>query len=204
MKKILILLCYFTSLAESAEIPTQEEKIAFVEYYREWCSLAKEFPKNQEVKVIFVDLDQDGICEALATSKGGKYEDGLAWTVFRKTGNSWGQISGFNATTSKPKKNATLFARPGEFFLTRKKADSFEFCILSENYDILAPQGKGRLKKTRFYLDEKGVLHQSDIPDLEKYLAYQVSGAKWPDDSLIRSLERLTVEVFSENDAVKK
>jgi len=195
MKSIIaIIFCAMAFQAQAKDL-TKDEKNDFVTFYREWAALEKEFPEDQEVKVMFVDLDQDGITEALATSRGSQYEDGSAWTAFRMADDSWSQISGFDPTKEKPKKTATLFARAGEFFRVNNGA-TVEFCTLSENYDKLAKGGKGPLNKTRFYLDDKGILHQIPIPDIERYLAYRASGAEWPNNTTIKSLERLPVEVF--------
>lgn len=203
MKIICTAFCLLALHAAHAKDPSQEEKLAFVDYYREWSSLAEEFPDHQEVKVIFVDLDQDGTTEALATSKGFEYEDGSAWTAFRQSDAKWGQIQGYDPTADKPKRNATLFGRAGEFFVTRRGGDNFDFCVLSETYDKFAPQGKGPLKKTRFHLDSRGILRQENIPDLERYIAYQSSGANWPSNSLVQSLERLTFEIFPSGDVAE-
>jgi len=182
---------------------TQNEKNSFVIFYREWSSLDKEFPEDQEVKVMFIDLDKDGRDEALATSKGFEYEDGSSWTAFRMTGDSWSQINGFDSDTGKPKKNATLFARAGEFFQVNR-GENIEFCILSENYDKLAEDGKGPLNKTRFNLDDKGILIQNPISDIERFIAYRASGAEWPRNTTIMSLVRLPVDVFPDPKLEKK
>ena len=174
---------------------TQDAKNNFVNFYREWSSLAEEFPESQDVKVMFVDLNQDGVFEALAASKGGEYEDGSAWTAFRVNSDAWSKIHEFDATTNKIGKTATFFGRSGEFFRVMY-GDKVEFCILSERYDKLANDGKGPLNKTRFYMDDNGILHQNPIQDIERYLAYRVAGAEWPNNTTIRSLERLSVEVF--------
>lgn len=187
----------------SAKELTQNEKDNFVIFYREWSSLDKEFPKDQEVKVMFIDLDKDGTGEALATSKGFEYEDGSAWTAFRMTGDSWSQINGFDTNTGKLKKSATLFARAGEFFQV-KRGENIEFCVLSENYDKLAEDGKGPLTKTKFNLNDKGILIQSPISNLERYIAYRASGAEWPSNTTITSLVRLPVEVFPDPQLEKK
>lgn len=199
MKTINTLISIILITLAHAEDPPKNSKLLFVDFYRDWCSLAEEFPDDQEVKVMIVDLNQDGISEVLATSKGSEYEDGSAWTAFRQETDKWMPIRGFDATANKSKQYATLFGRTGEFFKITKNGDEVEFCILSENYDKLAPQGKGDLRKTRFYLDSKNILYQNNIPNLERYLAYQTSGHKWPDNSLINSLVRIEVEVFAQN-----
>lgn len=190
-----ITICCAMAFHLQAKDLTQDEKLAFVDFYREWSSLAKEFPDDQEVKVIFIDLDRDGSHEAVATSKGSEYEDGSAWTAFRMSGDSWIQISGFDSSTNKPKKSATLFGRAGEFFQVNR-GETVEFCILSENFDKLAPDGKGPLNKTRFHLDDDGIMRQSPIADIERFIAYRSSGAEWPKNTTIMSLVRLPVEVF--------
>ena len=174
---------------------TQDEKNNFVNFYREWASLAEEFPKYQEVKVMFIDLNQDGVFEALATSKGFEYEDGSDWTAFRFNSEKWAKIPEYDARTEKIGKTATFFGRSGEFFRVMH-GDKVEFCILSERYDKLAKDGKRPLNKTRFHLDDDGIMRQSPISDIERFIAYRSSGAEWPTNTTIMSLIRLPVEVF--------
>ena len=190
--------------ASFADSLNQVQKTEFVGYYRKWTQMAKEFPDKQEVQVIFVDLDQDGKEEALATYHGNFYETGWSWNAFRQSPDGWKAIEGFDSKTELTNPSSSLFARPGELFQVQIDADTYEFCILAENYDKLAPDGKGSLQKTRFYLDKAGILHQKNISDLERYLAYRTSGAKWPKNTLIKSLKQLPVEVFHEEEASKK
>jgi len=190
--------------ASFADSLNQVQKTEFVGYYRKWTQMAKEFPDKQEVQVIFVDLDQDGKEEALATYHGNFYETGWSWNAFRQSPDGWKAIEGFDSKTELTNPSSSLFARPGELFQVQIDADTYEFCILAENYDKLAPDGKGSLQKTRFYLDKTGILHQNNISDLERYLAYRTSGAKWPKDTLIKGLKQLHVEVFHEDEASKK
>lgn len=190
-----------TSFADSLN---QDQKTEFVKYYRKWTQMAKEFPDKQEVQAIFVDLDQDGKEEALATYQGNFYETGWSWNAFRQSPDGWKAIEGFDPKTGLTNPSSSLFARPGELFQVHIDADTYEFCILAENYDKLAPDGKGSLQKTRFYLDKTGILQQKNISDLERYLAYRTSGAKWPKHTLIKGLQQLSVEVFHEDEADKK
>lgn len=176
---------------------TNPEKNDFVSQHRIRTKLAQEFPRKQEVKVIFVGLDSDSHEEALATSYGSFYEKGWDWAAFKKKGEQWDPIKGYDSEMEIIRPGSGVYARPGEIFRVTLNDGSSEFLILAENYDKLAPEGKGPLNKSRFYLDKDGVLHEKSIKDLEHYLAYRVSGEKWPEGTLIKGLEALKVEIFT-------
>lgn len=177
---------------------TNVEKNDFVREYRKRVKLAEEFPEKQEVKVIFVDLDFDGKEEALATSYGSFYETGWDWAAFKRAGAQWVPIQGYDSEMKIIRPGSGVYARAGEIFRVTKNDGPVEFLILAEHYDKLAPEGKGPLNKTRFYLDKDGVMQQESIKDLERYLAYRVSGHKWPEGTLIKGLEAMKVEIFKD------
>ena len=177
-----------------AEPLNDKEKIAFVKHYREIVKLEKEFPNDPEVKVIFIDLDGDGIEEAFATSKGSFYEVGWDWAAFRQKGQEWEPIKGFDNKAKVVRAGSGVFARPGEIFRVIKNDKTVDFIILAENFDRLAPDGLGPLRKTRFSLDKEGILRQEEVIDLERYLAY--SGIHH--SGLISKVESLRVESFKD------
>lgn len=177
-----------------AEAITEKEKSDFVTYYRKAIKLAEEFPNDLEVKVVFVDLDGDGKDEAFATSQGNKYEDGRIWSAFRRIGEEWTRIKGFNNTTKVIRQSGAIYARSGEIFRVVKNDKSIDFLILTEIFNKQAPGGVGALHKIRFALDKEGVLRQEEITDLDRYLAY--SGIHH--SGLISKMESLTVETFKD------
>ncbi len=187
------MLGFFSANAESM---SNESKLEFIKYYRESVKLLEEFPDKLEVKAVFVDLDADGKDEVLATSYGSFYETGWIWTAFRRDLDKWTPIKGYDKDSKTVGLYSAIYARPGEIFRVSKNNGSPEFLILSENYDKLAPEGKGPLNKSRFYLDKDGILQEESIKDLERYLAYRVSGHLWPEGTLIKALEALKVEIF--------
>ena len=178
------------SIAHGAELGINDKE-AFVDFYREWSKLEAEFPDNQEVRVMFIDLDHDGRDEVFATSVGSRYEDGWAWHAFQKTGDLWKPIRG--KTREGETSSSAIFARAGEVFSVVLNDGSHDFLILSENHDKLAPNGLGELRKSRFGVTDKGLLQQEDVPSLERYFAYQGSFRS----GLIRSMVAVKVEVFS-------
>jgi hypothetical protein len=190
---IVSLLCLFSAKAEPM---SDKEKIEFIKYYRESVKLSEEFPDKLEVKAIFVDLDGDGNDEVFATSYGSFYETGWMWAAFRRDQVKWVPIKGYDKDSKLVTSGSGVYARPGEMFRVTKNNGSSEFVVLAEHYDKLAPEGKGPLNKSRFYLDKDGVFQEESIKDLERYLAYRASGEQWPEGTLIKKLEALKVEIF--------
>lgn len=190
MKKITAILMTSISIAHGAELGV-DDKETFVEFYREWSKLEAEFPDNQEVRVMFIDLDQDGSSEAFATSIGSRYEDGWAWHAFQRSGDLWKPIRG--KTEEGETASSAIFARAGEVFSVVLNDGSHDFLILSENHDKLAPDGLGELRKSRFGATDNGLLEQKDVPNLERYIAYQGSFRS----GLLRSMEVVKVEVYA-------
>lgn len=179
------------AIAQAAPL-TQSEKLDFIEYYKKRVKLLENFPNNPEVKAIFVDLDSDGREEVLATNHGSSYEDGNSWATFKMIGEHWETIKGFDNNAKIVRPGSGVFARSGEIFRVVKNDKSVEFLVLSENFDKLAPDGLGVLRKTRFSLDKEGVLRQDDVANLERYLAYYGTHHS----GLISKLESLRVETF--------
>lgn len=177
----------------NAEPITPEEKNDFVDYYRDRVRLLLEFPESPQVKAIFVDLDGDGREEALATSRVSTYEDGNDWAAFRRIGDQWESIKGFDNDAKMVRPGSGVFARSGEIFRVVGHEGKTDFLVLHENFDKVAPDGLGPLYKTRFSIDKEGVLQQESIENLERYLAY--SGANR--SGLVSSLEALKVEHFA-------
>jgi len=171
---------------------TQDQKLMFIDYYKKRVKLLDEFPDSPQVKAIFVDMDGDGKEETLATSKGSSYEDGNDWAAFRLVGDKWESIKGFDNEAKIVRLGSGVFARSGEIFRVVKNDKSIEFLVLWENFDKLAPDGLGVLRKTRFSLDKEGVLRQDDVANLERYLAYFGTHHS----GLISKLESLKVETF--------
>jgi len=189
MKIITTILIAFISITNGADVEIEKRK-ALVDFYREWSKLETEFPDNQEVRVMFVDLDQDGQDEAFATSVGSRYEDGWAWHAFKKAGDIWKPIRGKTQEGETP--SSAIFARAGEVFSVVLNDGSHDFLILSENHDKLAPNGLGELRKSRFRLTDKGFLQQEPVPNLEQYIAYQGSFRS----GLLHSMTAVKVDVF--------
>jgi len=175
-----------------AEPLTPSQKTKFVEYYRSWSMLEKEFPDRQEVKAIFVDLNDDGEQEALATSYGSFYEDGLAWHVFIRVAGRWTPIKGFDGKDKPLQPSSAVFARPGEIFRVVHSDGAIKLLALNLHFDKLASDGLRPINKTSFWLDQKGTLHHENVKDLERYLAYQGAHRS----GLIQSMEALPIEVF--------
>jgi hypothetical protein len=199
MKRLaLIFLCCSISLSAQEKKLTIEQKKAFASFYRSRVDLLKIYPERPEVNVIFVDLDGDGLEEAFATSYEAFYETGWMWAAFKRNGDQWSPIKGYDSGKKAIQNGSSVYARPGEIFRVTKHDGTFEFLILGENYDKLAPEGMGALNKTKFQIDKEGVLQQQPIKDLERYLAYRVTGHTWPKGTLVKRLEALEVESFKD------
>jgi hypothetical protein len=195
MKKAIALLsvAFITVFAYSAKAElTKEEKEEFVREYRSRAKLAEEFPDKQGVKVIFVDLDFDGKEEALATSFGSFYETGWIWATFKRKGNQWEPIRGYNSETKAMQPGSGVYARPGEIFCLRDDENNIQFVVLNRNYDKMAPDSLGALNKIVFHIDDEGVFQQEKVESLERLLAYR--GARKA--GLVKTLEVLPVEEF--------
>ena len=177
----------------NADPITDKEKADFINYYRERVRLLVEFPDSPQVKAIFVDLDGDGREEALATSRGSSYEDGNDWAAFRRIGDRWESIKGFDNDAKVVRPGSGVFARSGEIFRVVGHDGNTEFLVLHENFDKLAPEGLGPLHKTRFLIDKEGVLRQESIENLERYIAY--AGANR--SGLVSLIEALKVQYFA-------
>ena len=173
---------------------TPQQKQSFVEFYRDWTLMRKEFPDRQNVKAIFVDLDHDGKQEALATYYGNFYEVGWSWNAFRHTSEGWKAIRGKNLDTGAIDPSSSIFARPGEIFRLEDNENNTQYVVLNLNYDKLAPDGLGPINKSIFYLNGEGVLQQEKVGNLERLLAYR--GARTA--GIVTSLEALRVEEFPE------
>ena len=171
---------------------SDEEKLEFSIFYREKIDLLKIFPDRPEVKVIFTDLDGDNKEEAIATSYEGFYETGWLWSSYKNINGKWIPIKrhddGKLVSDSK-----AIFARPGEIFKITKEDGGVEFLILNQNFDSQAPDGKGNLIKTRFWIDKDGLMQEATIADIDKYLAFRTTMG-----GLIQSLEVLKVEMFKD------
>jgi hypothetical protein len=169
-----------------------EEKLEFSRFYRNQIDLLKIYPDRPEVKVIFTDLDGDNKEEAIATSYEGFYETGWLWSSYKKTNGKWMAIKrhddGKLASNSK-----AIYARPGEIFKITKEDGGVEFLILNQNFDNQSPDGKGTLIKTRFWIDEKGLMQEATVADIDKYLAFRTMMG-----GLIQNLEVLKVEMFKD------
>jgi hypothetical protein len=171
---------------------TTEDKESFAEYYRAKVNLAKEFPDKQQVLVIFTDLNSDGVVDALATSYGSYYETGWDWSAFSRKGQSWEPIKGVDATTKAVHAWSNIFARPGEISRITTSEGKVEFLVLGQVFDNLTAGGLGELNKTRFWVDEHGVIQQEKVQNLEQHLAYRGVHR----DKLIQEMQVLKVETF--------
>ena len=199
MKKvILIISCLFSHALQAQEL-TIKEKIDFADFYRKQVDLLKIYPNKPEVKVVFVDLDNDRQQEALATSYEGFYETGWLWSAYRKKGEQWEPIKQYDPETKSLRSGSSIYARPSEIFNIVDEEDKLHFVVLNRNYDKLAPNGIGSINKSVFYLDEKGIFQQKKVDDLEQLLAYR--GAR--SAGMIKSLGSLKVELFPEDGHAK-
>jgi len=195
MKAIVITSCILSLgvIASQADPLTENQKLDFVDYYKKRVKLLETFPDHPQVQVVFVDMDADGEEEALATNHGSSYEDGNSWAAFRKTGDTWETIRGFDNKAKVIRPGSGVFARPGEIFQIIRHDGTIEFLVLHENFDKLAPDGLGDLYKIRFSVDDKGVLQQEQVKNLERYIAY----AGVNRSGLVSKLEALKVEYFA-------
>ena len=180
------------SFAVQAKGLTIEKKKAFAAFYRKQVDLLRIHPNKPEVKVIFVDLDGDGLEEAIATSYEGFYETGWLWSLYRQVGEKWILIKGYHSETKAIQAGSGIYARPGEIFRLRDDENNIQFVVLNRNYDKLAPDGLGVLNKIVFRIDDKGVFQQHKVENLERLLAYR--GAR--KTGIVKTLEVLTVEEF--------
>lgn len=200
MKTLTTLILFFgIAFAANAKDLTIEQKKEFADFYREQVDLLQIHPNKPQVKVIFVDLDDDGAVEAFATSYEGFYETGWLWTLYKQSGDGWTLVKRYDAQTKAIQPSAGIYARPGEVFRLRDDEGHVEFVVLNRNYDKLAPGGVGTLNKNTFHLDEKGIFREEKVENLESLLAYR-GGRR---AGIVKSLEALQVEEFSGADLAK-
>lgn len=192
MKTHITIAVILTLFLQIASAITSEDKEAFVAFYRATMNLAEEFPDKQKVLVIFTDLNNDGATDALATSYGSFYETGWDWSAFSRSGQSWEPIKGVDATTKVIHSWSNIYARPGEITRIINADGKLEFLVLGQVYDNLAAGGLGPLNKTRFWVDEDGVIQQERVENLERFLAYRGTHR----DKLIQDMQVLKVETF--------
>jgi len=165
MKLIFIILAAIATFASCAEILNEDNKRSFAEYYRSFIDLRKEFPDNLEVDVIFLDLNLDGTLDALAVSRGGKYEDGWDWCAFSrdKTG-AWKPIGGVDETTGQPVEVAQIFARPDEFYRGKTENKPSHVLVLNKVY---AKDMEPGVSASQVTFNHKGllILKEVSVPD---------------------------------------
>jgi len=144
---------------------TEVDKKSFAEYYRSFVDLRKEFPDKLEVDVIFLDLNLDGTLDALAVSRGGKYEDGWDWCAFSrdKTG-AWKPIGGVDETTGQPVEVAQIFARPDEFYRGKTENKPSHVLVLNKVY---AKDMEPGVSASQVTFNDKGllILKEVSVPD---------------------------------------
>lgn len=197
-KTILIMSCLVTYALQAQEL-TLQEKIEFADFYRKRVDLLKIYPNKPEVKVIFVDFDNDRQQEALATSYESFGETGWLWSAYRKKGAKWEEIDQYETETKTVQEGACIYARPGEIFSLVDEDNRIQFVVLNRNYDKLAPNGIGPINKSVFHLDEKGIFQQNKVDNLEQLLAYRGTRSA----GIVKSLESLKVELFPEDGHAK-
>ena len=183
---------------QGADTLTQKEKNAFVEFYKKKRNLQEESPQKTWVKVMFVDINGDGLMDALASNALTTYEQGQAdWSIYRNTGKNWKPFKSYHKNvyeeSAKLIISAFVFGRTGEFFRVIKNDGTLQFLILQKNFDKKAPQGLGDPVKSWFEVDKNGVIREHKITNIERYLAYDEKNLSSP----ISSLNRLEVEVFN-------
>ena len=173
-----------------------DKKKEFVNFYKDWSKIEEENPNDTSIKVMFLDANGDGKEEAFATSKMFTYEKNQSdWTGFQMVDGKWEPLRGIGNVEKVIVLAGCVFGRPGEFFRVVKFDGSIEFLILGENLDKKYPQGIGKLYKSFFIVDEKGIIRETKIENIENYLAYfgeRKSG-------LIISMNQIPVEFFPHN-----
>jgi hypothetical protein len=118
MMKLLLLLSILSGSLRAEELDVATKK-AFAEHFRTLGNVRKEFPNNLNVEVIFVDLNNDGKLDALASAHALKYQDGWIWLVyFRDKLGKWEEK--LFPETDDPEKQG-IFAYPDEFYLYKGK-----------------------------------------------------------------------------------
>jgi len=193
MKTLLAALLFSTiAFASQANELTVEQKKKFANFYRDQVDLLEIHPDRPEVKAIFVDLDGDGLEEAIATSYEAFYETGWLWSVYKKEGDKWKPIQGYDPEAKAIRPGSGIYARPGEIFKVVHNDGTRQFLTLNLHFDKFARDGIGPINKTSFWIDDKGIFQEQKVEDLERYLAYQ--GAHRI--GLVQRLDALPVEVF--------
>lgn len=197
MKRMLLILILATPIL-GGEPLTKEEKNTFVEFYKKQSKLDVEPPEKSWVNVMFVDLDGDGIMDALVSNSLTTYEEAQAdWSAYKCNGKSWVQFKSFHKNVyeekEKLKDGAFVFGRPGEFYQLVNKAKVPKFLILQKNYDKLAPEGIAEPVNSYFFVDNEGVLREQKIDNLKQFLADNIRKSSKPADTL----KKIEVETYS-------
>lgn len=190
--KLVILAITLAGISLNAFALTQQEKEEFADFYRQTTQLSLDSPNDLVVKVMFFDINGDGIEEAFATAKPSYYETGYLWTGYKKQNGKWIPIKGFEPITQQDLLSAGIYGRVGEFLRCVLPDGRVDHVILSQNYDNQITSGLGELNKSRFWIDSEGVLQQEKIENLERYIAYQGTHR----DKLIQEMQVLKVETF--------
>jgi len=161
MKLLITILAAIVSSVSYAEILNEADKKSFAEYYRSYIDLHKEFPDKLDVYVMFLDLNQDGKIDALATSYGDMYQDGWIWSAFTRNDNGeWKKFTRPKELTDE----TMIYARPDPDAFYRLKIEN----ELSHVIIIKKQWAKGVLEPgisaSQVNFNEKGVLILKEVP----------------------------------------
>lgn len=148
------------TVIQAAEIQESEKKV-FAEYYRSYIDLHKEFPDKLDVYVMFLDLDQDGKTDALATSYGDMYQDGWIWSAFTRNDNGeWKEFTRPKELTDE----TMIYARsdPDAFYRLKIENKLSHVIIIKKQWakGVLEPG----VSASQVTFNDKGVLILKEVP----------------------------------------
>ena len=171
----------------SSEPLTTASKEKFVAFYRTWSKFEIDFPNHPEVKVLFVDIDNDGMNEAIATDRGQFGETGYSWNVFQFNDGAWSaaKIKIIDETTVDP--TSGIFARSEEFYLLSTTSNSSGLIVIHKDFDKLEPNGMAAPQVFSISLDKGDFVATKQLGVLDQLIGYSQDFHK---------LERLGVETF--------
>jgi hypothetical protein len=187
LKSLLLLPIFFSSV--HAEKLDDATKKALADEFRIGGVNKEEIPDDLGVSLIFVDLNNDGKLEALASAATYKYQDGWIWILhFRDKLGKWEEK--LFPETDVPEKQG-IFAFPEDFYIYKGKDKPahvlFTRLVLTEdpyNEDPPITPGEEWLELWSIEFDAKGTMLLKDKVIKQK--------------KDLKDYEQLKVEVFGE------
>jgi len=123
----------------------------------------KEYPDDPYVRVVFFDIDYDGIPEAFVTYKGGYYNDGRLWEAYRFKNGRWQPM------------NDCVFALEREFFVLTEEGQNPKLIVIQTERKSVEFDDDGTVNWKEYIsrlayqiaIDKKGCFKTIPIPEFE-------------------------------------